>query len=203
MLDMSKIILFDMDNTLCDWDAAMERDLRRVVPPDMLPLVDRWLNEERRIRPEWVENVMSVIRTQAGWWRNLAPLKVGMQILELVLDTEWEVNILTKGPATKPLAWAEKVEWCAEHIRKRVPVTVCADKSLVYGRVLVDDYPPYMEQWLKHRPNGLGIMPAFAYNEFSHPNVIRVTDSKEDLERVRDALAIAWLREDGKPLDLR
>lgn len=200
---MDKIALIDLDNTVCDWDKAMIRDLRRVLPPEYYPKIDLWMNDERRNRPEWVENLMSVIRTQAGWWFDLEPLPLGMKILEIIKSSRWawEVNILTKGPATKPAAWAEKVQWCLKHIGE-VPVTVCANKSLVYGRVLVDDYPPYMEQWLDHRPNGLGIMPGHTYNkDFEHPNVVRVTDSL-GLIKVASALKIAWNRQDGEPLCL-
>ena len=146
---------------------------------------------------------MTVIRTQVGWWRDLRPLRVGMQIMDLV-QSEWAPNILTKGPATKPYAWAEKVEWCAKHIYKGIPVTVCADKSLVYGKALVDDYPPYIEKWLKYRPNGLVLMPAHDYNRnFRHQNVLRITDSGEDVALARKALDLALARREGDLLLLR
>ena len=207
---MDKIALIDLDNTVCDWDKAMIRDLKRCLPPEYWQRslgphtshLDAWMTDERRNRPEWVENLMSVIRTQAGWWVNLEPLPIGMAIFDIIKSSRWnwEVNVLTKGPATKPAAWAEKVQWCLQHLGD-IPVTVCADKSIVYGRVLVDDYPPYMEQWLKHRPNGLGIMPAHQYNEgFAHPNVIRATFVNLDL--VIKVLDLAWKRKEGDPLIL-
>ena len=200
---MDKIILLDLDGTVADWDAAMIRDLQRCLPIDYYPKIEIWMKEERRNRPEWVENLMSVIRNQVGWWFNLEPLDLGMHLFELIKSSrwDWEINVLTKGPATKPNAWMEKVQWCTKYLGT-VPVTVCANKSLVYGRVLVDDYPPYMEQWLKYRPNGLGIMPAHFHNRgFKHPNVIRV-NSEKDLPLVKRALDIAWVREDGEVLDL-
>lgn len=201
---MDNKILFDMDNTLCDWDGAMRRDLMRVLPPEHLENVTIWLGSDRRDRPQWVENLMKAIRSQAGWWRNLEPLPIGMQILNLVLHTDWDTHILTKGPATKPQAWAEKVEWCRNHIPRIVPLTICSDKSMVYGKVLVDDYPPYMEHWLEHRPNGLGIMVTQPYNkDFHHPNMIRISnDSGTDLIRAETALRLAFARKDGEPLFL-
>lgn len=209
---MDQIILFDMDNTLCDWDGAMVKDLKRVLPPEFAhrslgPAESQlayWMGEGRNDRPEWLEELMTVIRTQVGWWKNLRPLRSGMQVLDLVLGSDWSPNILTKGPATKPYAWAEKVEWCAKHIPQPIPVTVCADKSLVYGKVLVDDYPPYVEKWLKYRPNGLVIMPAHDYNRnFTHPHVLRITDHGEDLARAHRALDIALARKEGDPLVLK
>ena len=103
---MDQIALFDLDNTLCDWDKSMERDMRRVLPESMQDDITRWMNEDRRVRPEWVENLMSVIRTQVNWWKNLDPLYPGMQLLHSAIDMGWSVNILTKGPATKPRASA-------------------------------------------------------------------------------------------------
>jgi 5'-nucleotidase len=200
---VEQIILFDMDNTLCDWDGAMRRDLARVIPDEYRDKIEAWLGSERKCRPPWVESLMAVIRTQAGWWRELEPLKIGMQLLNLVLHTDWETHVLTKGPATKPQAWAEKVEWCRANIVRQVPLTICSDKSMVYGKVLVDDYVPYMEHWLKHRPNGLGLMPAQPYNEgFEHPNVIRVTEDYESMHVAANAIHAAWSRKDGEPLNL-
>lgn len=202
---MDPIILFDMDNTLCDWDGAMRRDLRPIVPPQYTEEIEKWFGENRRDRPEWAQNLMMVIRTQTGWWRNLRELPLGMKLLRLVLHTDWDTHILTKGPATKPQAWAEKVEWCRAHIVRQVPLTICSDKSMVYGKALVDDYPPYVEHWLKHRPNGLVIMPAQPYNkDFHHPNVLRISDQGEmDIQRATEALWTAFNRKEGEPLVLK
>ena len=39
-----------------------------------------------------------------------------------------------------------EAQWCQHHL-PGVPVTITMDKGLVYGKVLVDDYPPYVERW--------------------------------------------------------
>lgn len=71
--------------------------------------------------------------------------------------------MLTKGPKSTPNAWSEKVEWCTKHLPGRL-VTLSSDKSLVYGRILVDDWPPYFEKWLQVRPRGLVICVAQPWN---------------------------------------
>jgi 5'(3')-deoxyribonucleotidase len=203
--NMDQIALFDMDNTICDWDRAMVADLKRVLPTEFTGkgYLDYWMGDGRDKRPIWVEELMTVIRTQVGWWRNLEPLRFGMWLLRRALETGWEVNILTKGPATQPYAWSEKVEWCTTHIQPPAPITVCADKSLVYGKVLVDDYPPYIEKWLKYRQNGLVIMPGHDYNRnFHHPNVLRVVDPTDE-DRAARAMDLAFGRKHGEPLVLK
>jgi hypothetical protein len=90
--------------------------------------------------------------------------------------------ILTKGPYNATSAWTEKVQWCREHIYY-VPITITEDKSLVYGKVLVDDWPPYVTQWLEWRPRGLVIMPDQPWNQdFIHPNVFRYRGHQDDID---------------------
>lgn len=197
------IALFDMDNTLCDWDESMRRGMEKTFPPEYLDKIEDWMTCERRNRPEWVENLMAVIRTQAGWWRLLKPIKLGLQLFQYAEQMGFAMNILTKGPASKPAAWTEKKEWCDIWLSPDLPVTICADKSLVYGKVLVDDYPPYVLSWLEHRPHGLALMPDFPFNQgISHPNLVRVSDTPSSLRVAQRAMKIAYDREEGEPLVL-
>jgi hypothetical protein len=67
------------------------------------------------------------------------------------------------------------------------------DKGLVYGALFYDDFPPYMEAWLRHRPRGLGIMPVTGYNKtFSHPNVVKWDGA--NIAVVRAAMVAAYAR---------
>jgi 5'-nucleotidase len=64
-------------------------------------------------------------------------------------------------------------------------VTITMDKGLVYGKVLVDDYPEYALRWLKWRKRGLVIMPNQPWNQgFEHPQVHRYTGDREEIQRV-------------------
>jgi hypothetical protein len=110
----------------------------------------------------------------------------------------FELHVLTKGPRSTPNAWSEKVEWCADHLPD-ANVTVTGDKSLVYGRVLVDDWPPYFTRWLEARPRGLVVCVAHPWNEgFSpggpqaHANVLRYDGANR--EELRRRLARAYER---------
>lgn len=177
------IALVDMDGTIVDYDGAMTRDLAKLRAPDEQPFEDR--GGPSGENPPHIEERVRLIRHQPGWWRNLEPLPAGMALLRTLEAIGFQVNILTKGPSSTHSAWTEKVEWCARHI-PGIPVTVTADKGLVYGKVLVDDWPPYIQRWQKWRPRGLVIMPAHRWNaDFQHPNVVRYSGDPEELSLIR------------------
>jgi 5'(3')-deoxyribonucleotidase len=116
-----------------------------------------------------------MITGQVGWWLNLPKFQLGWDVLEVVKEIGYSVSVLTKGPKTNHTAWSEKLQWCNKHLAKYIDgVTICHDKSLIYGAVLVDDFPLYIKSWLNHRPRGLVIMPAHDHNaDFIHPQVVR------------------------------
>jgi hypothetical protein len=110
------------------------------------------------------------------------------------------LSILTQGPKANPVAWSHKVKWCFKHV-PNIDITITRNKGLVYGKVLMDDYPEYIQQWLEHRPRGLVIMPAQKWNvDFTHPNVIRYDGS--NLLEVRRALEIVKDRKPGETLKI-
>lgn len=183
------VALVDMDGTLCDYDGAMLRDLERLQSPGDPPM-----SAHEGDKHPWLKARLDLIRRQPGWWRNLPRFELGFDVLGELQKLGFEVHVLTKGPASAPSAWTEKLEWCQQHI-PGVPVTMTMDKGLVYGKVLVDDYPPYVERWLQWRPRGLVVMPAHPWNEgVSHANVIRYDGSnlaqvREALERIKERAA--------------
>lgn len=174
------VALVDMDGTLCDYEGAMLRDLERLRSPHEPPVSIAGTHAE-----PWLRERMELVRRQHGWWARLERLRLGFDVLEELRARDFEIHILTKGPATATSAWAEKLQWCQQHVPD-ARVTVTMDKGLVYGKVLVDDYPEYVLRWLTWRPRGLVIMPAQPWNEgFSHPNVLRYDGSNLDAVRTQ------------------
>ncbi|MEZ4453254.1 MAG: hypothetical protein R3B09_27575 [Nannocystaceae bacterium] len=152
------VALVDMDGTLCDYNGTMDRALAELRGPG-----DATPPEDGEPEPAWLRARISLVRRQPGWWRGLPRLERGFEILGELQALRFEIHVLTKGPAGASIAWAEKLEWCQEHL-PGVPVTITMDKGLVYGKVLVDDYPPYIERWLEWRPRGQVIMPSQPWN---------------------------------------
>lgn len=175
------VALFDLDGTLAAYEDALERDLSKLLAPGEALSMDDGLPH--------VQARMRLVKSQVGWWRNLGRLRDGFEILSEAERVGFSIHILTKGPASNHVAWSEKVSWSRENVPGAL-VSITEDKGLVYGKVLVDDFPDYMLRWLKWRPRGLGIMPARRINEgFSHPNVVRYdgTNMAEVLEKLEAA----------------
>lgn len=173
--------LVDLDGSCADYDGAMRRDMLKIATPgeDI-----EWYGENV---PQYLRERKKMIQDQPGWWRNLDVLPIGMALVQIMQELEYSLMVLTKGPTKRnPAAWSEKVEWCKEKLPE-VPVTITADKGLVYGKVLVDDFPEYATRWLEWRPRGQVIMPKQPWTEgFQHPNVFRC--GMDDLDEARRIL---------------
>lgn len=182
------IALVDLDGTLVDFDGGMREKLAQLRSPAEDPAFDERAYEDvphLRARRRMIKSV-------PGFWRNLEPIPRGFEIVGALRRFEFELHVLSKGPLATPIAWQEKVEWCLQHLPD-VPVTVCSDKSLVYGRILVDDWPDYFTRWLQHRPRGLVIVPAQPWNadytSASHPQIVRYEDDPAEMLQRLEQLA--------------
>ncbi len=200
------IALFDMDGTIADYVSAMKRDMESLRSPEEPESDGDNLWDENA--PAHIKARKETIEKTRGWWRELKPIPVGIDVMKIAQELGFEIRILTKGPNDVPQAWAEKLEWCQHHLGKNIQVTITRDKGTVYGRVLVDDYWPFMEGWLKHRKNGLGLMPGASKGlmrkehleaALDHPNVTFFDSS--NIDQVKELLIRSRDRKEGDPLD--
>lgn len=155
------IALFDLDGTLADFNGAMERDMRLLQAPGEADFETIQDADE----PAYITARRRLIKRQPGWWLGLKPITLGFDIFEMAKELRFRRIILSKAPDPNksPNAWTEKALWSAKHA-PGTPITLADDKGLVYGKVLVDDWPPYVKAWLAHRPRGLVILPAQPWN---------------------------------------
>lgn len=194
IMDVENVALFDMDGTICDYEGAMLNGLRDITSPFENMAINNPPLHDKDI-PDYFRERMRLIKQTPGWWKNLPTLNLGMSILLLAKFIGFKIHILTKGPKHTTSAWTEKVEWCYKNLGEDIDITITQDKGLVYGKVLVDDYPEYMDRWLQWRPRGLGIMPVNSQNKtYSHPNVIMLDDDKDTLEKIRLSLIDTFKR---------
>lgn len=183
------IALFDMDGTLCDYDSGLFLALEKLRSPAE-PVFNLPLREDA---PDYIKERANLIRASESWWVSLPKLNLGWNVLESARKLEYRIMILTQGPRRNPAAWAGKKKWIDINLGEDVDITITRDKGLVYGRVLVDDYPEYAERWLAWRPRGLVIMPANAQNQnYTHKQVIKYNGT--NLSQVEEAMRQARLR---------
>ena len=188
------IALFDLDGTLCDYNTRIIDDMDKLKSPD-----DPDYRPPYRGVPDYVWNRFNLITSSAEWWASLPRFQLGWDVLRIAEELKYRIMILTQGPRRNPDGWSGKKRWIDEHLGPDVDVTMTRDKGTVYGKVLVDDFPDYIQRWLKWRERGLVIMPAQEYNRgFEHQNLIRYDGS--NLEQVREAMSVARGREFREPL---
>lgn len=191
-----KIALFDMDGTLFDYEGKLLTELNAMRSPKESEFTLLNLHGTSRFDERWLTCRIDTIKRVPGFWRSLDKFKLGWDIHEMATEIGFDIHILTKGPYRNTPAWTEKVE-CIRHHLPDATVHITEDKSIHYGRVLVDDWPDYVLPWLENRPRGLVIMPAHHYNAgFSHPNVVRYDG--DNRHEVKGRLRAAFDRESGK-----
>lgn len=211
--ESTPVALFDLDGTLADYEGAMRRGLIEIAGPNddpdyrdpTVPLFPSDYDKEpnnHKHPSSHIRRRMDCIKRQPGWWEDLPVLDLGMGIYRIACEMGFERHVLTKGPKNTTGAWTEKVHWCQKNLPDDNKITITQDKGLVYGKLLVDDYPPYILSWLKWRPRGLVIMPAATSNKgFAHDNVIRYDGTNLDV--VSAVMKIAHHRNPGDPLAMK
>jgi len=176
--DSDKIALFDMDETLVNFQGPLRERLLEMKGPEEETPENLWAMPDH-----WYARAQA-IKKEPGFWRNLPKLQWGWDVLDIAREIGFDIHVLTKGPTTGSVAWSEKVDWVRENLPEAT-LHITDDKRIAYGRVFVDDYWPFMELWLKNRPRGLGIV---NYSSHLHENLTSVHDGMDVVQqRLREA----------------
>jgi 5'(3')-deoxyribonucleotidase len=174
----------DLDNSVANFKKKIIHDLNMMRGPTEEEFTVKHLDDP----PPWLDFRLKLIKRQPGFWRNLEVIELGMKVVGLIREAGFSLNVLTNGPRRNHPAWTEKVEW-STNVLPDANVTVTMEKGLVYGKVLFDDWPPYILSWLAHRPRGVVLMLDHEWNQgFEHPQVVRI-QGEEDFPEVRRRLA--------------
>ncbi len=172
-LDPDKIALFDLDETLCNFQGPLRSRLLEMAGPE-----EHFPNDLWDMSDHWYARAQA-IKKEPGFWRNLPRLSWGWNVLAIAREIGYDIHVLTKGPTTGSRAWMEKVDWVRENLPDAC-LHITDDKRIAYGRVFVDDYYPFMELWLKNRPRGLGVV---NYSSDLHPNLVSINDGYDEIRR--------------------
>ena len=197
--------LFDLDGTMAGYNFGIYQNLKEMVPEEFVQVIEDNKENFHALEEEypWVKACIKVIKRQPDWWLNLPKMELGWDVYRTATRIGFEPKILTKGPWSNAVAWKEKVEWVWKHFdgpRNSPPLIIVSGSNVeteakqgVYGKVLVEDYIPYLEPWLEKRPRGLGILIDNPYNRgWDHPRVVRYDGT--NIRSVRIALQSAFDR---------
>lgn len=188
---IENIALFDMDGTLCDYEAGLEQSMALLQSPEE----PHYSGVPRDDAPAYLKARADIIRHDPEWWANLPRFQLGMDIWAVTERLGYRQMILTQGPKRNPNAWTGKKLWIDKHLGQNTDITITRDKGLVYGKVLVDDWPEYIIRWLEWRPRGLVIMPASKANiSFEHPQVLRYDGT--NFLKISDALKALYQKDE-------
>lgn len=115
---MSKTIFIDMDDTLCDFSGAYNREIES--------------------NPK-----IAYPQSQYGFFSELQPIEGAIASVKQLIDsTEYKPYILTAPSVKNPLCYTEKRVWVEKHFglefTKRLIISL--DKSLLRGEILIDDW---------------------------------------------------------------
>lgn len=187
--------LVDLDSTVADYESSINHHMLRLQSPGEDPYVGRFSTGDRE--PPYMETRRKLIQAKPGFWRKLKPLKLGFEVVALMRNVGFSLDVLTKGPAGTPSAWSEKLEW-SQRFLPDAAVTVTSDKSKYYGRVLFDDFPPYFIPWLARRKRGLVVCLAQPWNadfavgnSSARDNVFRYSGAPGEAKLLAEALIAA------------
>ena len=174
------IALFDMDGTLFDYEGALKEELEKIKYPGE-PEIDFNFKDN----PQYIKNRIDLITKSESFWNDMPKFQLGWDVLEIAKKLDYDIMILTQGPRKNPSAWSGKKKCIDKHFGEDFDITLTRNKSLIYGKILVDDFPGYIREWVKWRKNGKVIMPANNFNkDYHHPQVLRYDGS--NLEEVRE-----------------
>ena len=147
-----KIILVDMDDTICDLENTVRYILRDEFKVD--------INNDQRI-----ENVSkeytALSRTivgRKGFYRNLPPIPDVIKALK-EMNEEYDVYICTSPLKEYKYCVSEKFAWIDEYLPEfNRKIYMCKDKTLIRGDILIDDrlqegiLKPEWTQVIFHQP---------------------------------------------------
>jgi 5'(3')-deoxyribonucleotidase len=115
-------IYVDLDGTVCDLDSAVQRfrEDNRNLPEESIKFKYPW--------------------SEPGFFLNLNPIPFSIQSVN-ELAAKYDVWFLSRPSFKNTHSYTEKAEWVKSHFgyEMQKKLILCGDKSLLKGRILIDD----------------------------------------------------------------
>ena len=153
-------LLIDMDGVVADFlshwcEVFNERYNQKLKPSD----IKTWRMHESI--PGATQEACEDLIWEPGFFFNLKPIPGAIKAIEQLHEQGHEIVFVTSCLA----GHADKHAWLKRYFSFPVRVTFTAEKYLVKGDVLIDDYMVNLQQWQAEWPDGMPICFAAHYNE--------------------------------------
>lgn len=156
------IILIDMDDVLADFDSEFLKRWREKYPDEFyVPLEKRSLFYMKEQYPQEVWELVKEVYNSPGFIRLLPVVPGGIEAVKELSSSGYEVFICSAPLSSYENCVLEKYEWVEEHLGREWTrkLILTRDKTLVKGKLLIDDRPeikgasvPEWEHILYDRP---------------------------------------------------
>lgn len=203
MLDrhvQDEIVIVDFIGSICACDDALRQEMCRIaLPGDQSEVYTTFEN-----CPDWILARQNLITSLPDFWQNLAPSPIGFDVLRNVEGIGLPIHLSVSRVQDKVELLSSKVAWCKKHIPE-IDVLLIEGVTPMYGSVLVSDYMPYWQGWLKNRPRGVVIVPAQPWNvgaeAFDPTRVYRY--DRSDIRPLHRILTAVKNRKDGEKINVQ
>src|ERR1700744_1458176 len=125
------IALIDLDGSVANMAKALVSALNSMRSPNEVELTEATIDNP----PKGLDTRRDYIKQRPGFWQNLEEIPEGMEVVQMMRNAGFVLNILSKGPRKAANAWTEKLLW----VQDRIPdadVSIVHVKGRHYGRVL-------------------------------------------------------------------
>jgi 5'-nucleotidase len=138
------IVLLDLDNTITRFDKGMEDWLAREHPQiKIVPTSQRrtfWYQDDY---PKELHPLLEAGYCSQGFFLGLQPIPGAIEAIHVMTQEEIEVIFCSSNVQSNPYCAGEKHTWIDRNIGPEYAerLILSTDKTLIYGKVLVDDNP--------------------------------------------------------------
>jgi|SRR5690606_1016030 len=156
-MDYKKNILIDVDGVLANFDQTFINVAKNMFGINVVQHPDIWdFCEFPEIKP-YKDQIMNDIIHIPGIVGNM---EVYDGAKEMVQALRSKANVIACTDSAYPGIFAtERVIWLMEEFNfKKEDIIFSGRKYLINARMLIDDKPSNVEKWVRHNPNGVGVL---------------------------------------------
>lgn len=137
------IVLVDMDGVLADFNTSMWSAIRELTGVEYSRDLTGQSYDLRAVLPDRHKHLPDTVMSLPGFFRGLTPVPGGVAAVHAMEAAGFHVLLCSTPFVGSPSCASEKMAWVREHLGAQWVdrLILTADKTLVFGDVLIDDKP--------------------------------------------------------------